>query len=101
METKSLSTNSKKLDDIDAVIKAAHERKRKLIEQSKVITYDTISQLYNLEGQQLINAVTAEHELICRLTSSGMTFEQITELADSGKGGQQMSFSERKNPYSD
>jgi hypothetical protein len=30
-----------------------------------------------------------------------MTFEQITELADSGKGGQQMSFSERKNPYSD
>jgi hypothetical protein len=28
MGTKSLSTNSKKLDDIDAVIKAAHERKR-------------------------------------------------------------------------
>jgi uncharacterized protein YjcR len=99
MGTKSLSTNSQKLDDIDAVIKAAHERKRKLIEQSKVITYDTISQLYNLEGQQLINAVTTEHELICKLTSSGMTFEQIGELADSGKGGQQMSFSERKNPY--
>jgi uncharacterized protein YjcR len=99
MGTKSLSTNSKKLDDIDAVIKAAHERKRKLIEQSKVITYDTISQLYSLEGQQLINAVTTEHELICKLTSSGMTFEQIDELADSDKGGQQMSFSERKNPY--
>jgi hypothetical protein len=99
METKSLSTNSKKLDDIDAVIKAAHERKRKLIEQSKVITYDTIFQLYNLEGQQLINVFTTKHELICKLTSSGMTFEQIGELADSGKGGQQMSFSERKNPY--
>jgi hypothetical protein len=28
-----------------------------------------------------------------------MTFEQIAELADSGKGGQQMSFSARKNPY--
>jgi hypothetical protein len=52
-----------------------------------------------LEGQQLINAVTTEHELICKLTSSGMTFEQIAELADSGKGGQQISFSERKNPY--
>jgi uncharacterized protein YjcR len=101
MGTATLTSNSKKLDDIDAVIKAAHERKRKLIEQSKVITYDTISQLYSLEGQQLINAVTTEHELICKLTSSGMTFEQIAELADSGKGGQQMSFSERKNPYSD
>jgi hypothetical protein len=101
MGTATLTSNSKKLDDIDAVIKAAHERKRKLIEQSKVITYDTISQLYSLEGQQLINAVTLEHELICKLTSSGMTFEQIAELADSGKGGQQMSFSERKNPYSD
>jgi DNA-binding NarL/FixJ family response regulator len=99
MGTATLTSNSKKLDDIDAVIKAAHERKRKLIEQSKVITYDTISQLYSLEGQQLINAVTTEHELICRLTSSGMTFEQIAELADSSKGGQQMSFSEKKNPY--
>jgi hypothetical protein len=66
-----------------------------------VITYDTISQLYSLEGQQLINAVTTEHELICKLTSSGMTFEQIGELADGGKDTQQMSFSERKNPYSD
>jgi hypothetical protein len=37
-----------------------------------------------LEGQQLINAVTTEHELICKLTSSGMTFEQIGELADNG-----------------
>jgi hypothetical protein len=30
-----------------------------------------------------------------------MTFEQIAELADSGKGGQQMSFSERKKTYLD
>jgi hypothetical protein len=49
-----------------------------------VITYNTISQLYSLEGQPLINAVTTEHELICKLTSSGMTFEQIGELADGG-----------------
>jgi hypothetical protein len=56
---------------------------------------------YSLEGQQLINAITAEHELICKLTSSGMTFEQIGELADSGKVGQQMSFSEREKTYLD
>jgi uncharacterized protein YjcR len=96
MGTATLTSNSKKLDDIDAVIKAAHERKRKLIEQSKVITYDTISQLYSLEGQQLINAVTTEHELICKLTSSGMTFEQIAELADD-TNNKQTSFFESKH----
>ncbi len=83
MGTATLTSNSKKLDDIDAVIKAAHERKRKLIEQSKVITYDTISQLYNLEGHQLINAVTVEHELIEKIVvheadkSSGKRVQQI------------------------
>jgi hypothetical protein len=62
-----------------------------------VITYDTISQLYSLEGQQLINAVTTEHELICKLTSSGMTFEQIAELADVTDSNKQTSFFESKH----
>ena len=37
---------------------------------------------YDLEGQQLIDAVTQEHDLIGRLTANGMTYEQIAELAD-------------------
>lgn len=43
-----------------------------------------ISEIYSLENQALVDAVTAEHQLIEKLKASGMTFEQIAELADNG-----------------
>ena len=91
-----------KLDNIDKAIKEALERKRKVIVQGKQIAYDTLVRLYGKEGQELIDAVTAEHELIQKLTASGMTFEQISELADGGNEINQTSFFDKKpNPYSD
>ena len=35
-----------------------------------------------MEGQELLDAVTKEHTLIGKLTASGMTYDQIAELAD-------------------
>ena len=78
-----LTDNNTKLDNLEKAIRAANERRRKLIEKNKLITYDVLSELYGKEGQELIDAVTAEHTLICKLTTSGMSFEQIGELADS------------------
>ena len=75
-----------------------------------------LSQLYGgAEGQALLDAVTAEHTLIGKLTASGMTYEQIGELADdssadadnssdesySEKYAKQMSFSETDHSYSE
>ena len=93
--------NKAKLDKLEKAIRAAQERKRKVIVQGKQIAYDTLSELYGLEGQELIDAVTAEHALIQKLTDSGMTHEQIGELADDNKGGHQMSFTDKTNPYED
>lgn len=107
-----------KISDADDAIKQAHARKRQLIEQSKVIAYDTLSSLYDLEGQQLIDAVTQEHTLIGKLTASGMTYEQIAELADGDTDHDDINFydndsdddapegqlsfnDEKKNPYAD
>ena len=78
-----LSENQAKLDSYEKSIKAAQERRRKVIIESKLYTYDKLSQLYGgAEGQALLDAVTAEHTLIGKLTASGMTYEQIGELAD-------------------
>ena len=81
-----------------------------------IYTYDKLSQLYGgAEGQALLDAVTAEHTLIGKLTASGMTYEQIGELADdssadadnssdesySEKYAKQMSFSETDHSYSE
>lgn len=78
-----LIDNNTKLDNLEKAIRAANERRRKLIEKNKLITYDALSELYGKEGQELIDAVTAEHTLIGKLNDSGMSFEQIGELADS------------------
>ena len=78
-----LSDNDVKLDKLEKSIQAALKRKRKIIEDSKLFTYDKLSELYGgAEGQELLDAVTAEHALIQKLTDSGMTYEQIGELAD-------------------
>ena len=96
-----LNDNKAKLDNLEKAIRAAQERKRKVIVQGKQIAYDTLSELYGLEGQELIDAVTAEHALIQKLTDSGMNYEQIGELADDNNVGHQMSFTDKKNPYED
>ena len=99
-----LNDNNAKLDNLERAIKAATERRRKLSEKNKMITQDTLSNLYGKEGQELIDTITAEHTLIGKLTDSGMTYEQIGELADdssAGKYNKRMSFSESSHSYSD
>lgn len=100
-----LKDNQAKLDSYEKSIKAVQERRRKVIIESKLYTYDKLSQLYGgAEGQALLDAVTAEHGLIEKLTASGMTYEQIGELADDSsadKYGKQMSFSETDHSYSE
>ena len=111
-----LSENQAKLNKLNTSIQAAYERRRKIITDSKLYTYDKLSELYGgAEGQALLDAVIAEHTLIGKLTASGMTYDQIAELADdssadadnssdesySEKYGEQMSFSETNHSYSE
>lgn len=111
-----LSENQAKLNKLNSSIQAAYERRRKIITDSKLYTYDKLSELYGgAEGQALLDAVTAEHGLIEKLTASGMTYEQIGELADDSSAdadnesldnsdddvadGQTSFFDEESNPY--
>ena len=107
-----LAKNNKKLTDLEQSIKAALERKQKIIVESKLYTYGQLSELYGgAEGQTLLDAVTAEHTLISKLTASGMTYEQIGELADDSSAdadnvsnnvvadGQTSFFDEKSNLY--
>ena len=109
-----LAENQAKLDSYEKSIKAALERRRKVIIESKLYTYDKLSQLYGgAEGQALLDAVTAEHTLIGKLTDSGMSYADIEGLVDSSDGADsksgnssdsdvadgQTSFFENENPY--
>ena len=99
-----LSDNKAKLDKIEKSIQAALKRKRKIIEESKLYAYDRLSELYGgMEGQALLDAVTAEHTLIGKLTASGMSYADIEGLADNNADDEaigQTSFFEH-NSYSD
>ena len=82
-----LAENQAKLDSYEKSIKAVQERRRKVIIDSKLYTYDKLSQLYGgAEGQALLDAVTAEHTLIGKLTDSGMSYADIEGLVDSSDG---------------
>lgn len=79
-----LCENQAKLNKLNSSIQAAYERRRKIITDSKLYTYDKLSQLYGgAEGQALLDAVTAEHTLIGKLTDSGMSYADIEGLVDS------------------
>lgn len=79
-----LSENQAKLNKLNTSIQAAYERRRKIITDSKLYTYDKLSELYGgAEGQALLDAVTAEHTLIGKLTDSGMSYADIEGLVDS------------------
>lgn len=109
-----LSENQAKLNKLNSSIQAAYEHRRKIITDSKLYTYDKLSKLYGgAEGQALLNAVTAEHTLIGKLTDSGMSYADIEGLVDSSDGADsksgnssdndvadgQTSFFENENPY--
>ncbi len=106
-----LSENQTKLNKLNSSIQAAYERRRKIITDSKLYTYDKLSELYGgAEGQALLDAVTAEHTLIGKLTASGMTYDQIAELADDSSADadsddnadyQTTFFDNKHTPYSD
>ena len=82
-----LSENQAKLNKLNSSIQAAYERRRKIITDSKLYTYDKLSQLYGgAEEQALLDAVTAEHTLIGKLTDSGMSYADIEGLVDSSDG---------------
>ena len=81
----------------------------------KLYTYDKLSKLFGgAEGQALLDAVTAEHGLIEKLTASGMSYADIEGLVDSSADadnesldnsdddvadGQTSFFDEKSNPY--
>ena len=82
-----LSENQAKLNKLNNSIQAAYERRRKIITDSKLYTYDKLSELYGgAEGQALLDAVTAEHTLIVKLTDSEMSYADIEGLVDSSDG---------------
>ncbi len=89
-----LNDNNAKLDNLEKAIRAVNERRRKLIDKNKLITYDALSELYSKEGQALIDAITAEHDLIEKFTASVMSFEKIAGLADSNSADKV-----RHNPF--
>lgn len=80
-----LTENLMKISDADVAIKEALARKRELIEQSKVIAYDKLSALYELDGQELVDTITDEHRFVEYLKNGGLSLNDIAEIIDSYK----------------
>ena len=68
-------------------------------------TFDCVRRLNTpgKDGQELVDAVTAEHGIIQKFTDSGMSYADIEGLVDSSadKYDKQMSFTESNDSYSE
>lgn len=89
-----LNYNQTRLDSIDKTIKEWNERKRKLVEKNKMIVYDKISKMYKLEGQDLLDAVNNEHELLEIFIKQGMSLDDIYNVLSKNTNGLQLEITE-------
>ena len=75
-----LNDNQAKINNADKAVRAALKRKRKIIMQSKQIAYDMLSELYGKDGQELVDAVTADTVLSRSLPTAVCPMPTLRDL---------------------
>ena len=90
-------------------------KKKTLEDKLKEVSRLAMAEEYNCKPRELDEIITSEHQLLEKLRASGLSDDELLKLvgsgnADNGKSntadpvadfGQQMSFTDKANPYED
>ncbi len=90
-------------------------KKKTLEDKLKEVSRLAMAEEYNCKPRELDEIISAEHQLLQKLRSSGLTDADLLELVGGGNAeieksntadlaadlGQQMSFTDKANPYED
>ena len=90
-------------------------KKKTLEDKLKEVSRLAMAEEYNCKPRELDEIITSEHSLLQKLRASGLSDDELLKLvgtgnAENGKSdttdlaadfGQQMSFSDKANPYED
>ena len=103
-----IEENEKKIKKLKATIETSKAKLKKLVDENAHPSYLEIKAEYNCEGRELLEVLAREREQSARLKSDGLTDSDNDVTADTAednnsdsKFGQQMSFTDKINPYED
>ena len=108
-----IEENEKKIKKLKATIETSKAKLKKLVDENAHLSYLEIKAEYNCEGRELLEVLAREREQSAKLKADGLTDSDIDVNADTAEDnnsdaynsdaefGQQMSFTDKKNPYSD
>ena len=108
-----IEENEKKIKKLKATIETSKAKLKKLVDENAHLSYLEIKAEYNCEGRELLEVLAREREQSAKLKTDGITDSDravASEFADDKISdtdnsdydfGQQMSFTDKKNPYED
>lgn len=110
---KKIEENEKKIKKLKATIETSKAKLKKLLDENAHLSYLEIKAEYNCEGRELLEVLAREREQSAKLKENSLTDSGIDVPVDSvdfnigdaedssDEFRQQMSFTDKKNPYED
>ncbi len=103
-----IEENEKKIKKLKATIETSKAKLKKLVDENAHLSYLEIKAEYNCEGRELLEVLAREREQSAKLKADGpadtdnaITAESAVDTDSDDDFGQQMSFTDKKNPYED
>lgn len=108
-----IEENEKKIKKLKATIETSKAKLKKLVEENAHLSYLEIKAEYNCEGRELLEVLAREREQSTRLKTDSLAGSDNDVTAESAddkisdtnnsddKFGQQVSFTDTRNPYED
>ncbi len=108
-----IEENEKKIKKLKATIETSKAKLKKLMDENAHLSYLEIKAEYNCEGRELLEVLAREREQSAKLKADGLTDSDIDVTTDTAEDnnsdtdnsddefGQQMSFTDKRNPYED
>ena len=104
-----------KINSLEKRIASDTAKKKTLEDKLKEVSRLAMAEEYNCKPRELDEIITSEHSLLQKLRASGLSDEQLLNLVGCGNAenensnttdpvadfGQQMSFTDKANPYED
>jgi hypothetical protein len=100
-----IEENEKKIKKLKATIETSKAKLKKLVDENAHLSYLEIKAEYNCEGRELLEVLAREREQSAKLKADCLSDSESAVTVDDNDSdnefGQQMSFTDRKNPYED
>lgn len=108
-----IEENEKKIKKLKATIETSKAKLKKLVDENAHLSYLEIKAEYNCEGRELLEVLAREREQSAKLKADSLADSDNDITAESADDkisdtdnsdaefGQQMSFTDCKNPYED